>query len=59
MKHYILQPDTDVYYNLTKGKMYFVEKIDNEALYFTDDNGNLTFIAIDEINKSFDLFTLT
>lgn len=57
MKTYVLVPETHAYYNLTKGWMYIIEKIDNQALYFTDDNKNMTFVAIDEFPKSFKLLT--
>ena len=50
-----ISPTVDGYYNLTKKKMYAIEKVDDEAIYFTDDNGEMIFVSIDEFPKSFEI----
>ena len=48
----------DDYYNLTKGKLYCVSKVEQVAdetiIYFYDDNDNLTFV-VNTISESFDV----
>ena len=50
-----ISPTVDTYYNLTKKKMYHIEKVDDDAIYFYDDNGKMTFVSIDEFPKSFEI----
>ncbi len=50
-----ISPTVEGYYNLTKKKMYMIEKIDDEAIYFKDDNDEMTFVSIDEFPKSFEI----
>ena len=49
-------PLVGCYHNLTKGQKYLVAKALGNAMYFYDDNDELTVIDMTEMAKSFALY---